>query len=390
MTHSSTNPAPLGPNSLASMGLAAWVAEQIGIDLGPVHNTMQAALAGEARADSPDQRAEAIQAGRPDLSRATSSKSEAGTLYAWLRYHHGWEDWEGNAIQDRRAKGFRPLICLIACQGLGGESKRAIPLAAAIEMTHEFSLIHDDIEDGDELRRGRPTLWNRVGIPQAINAGDALFAIARQQIDALTGIVPAESLLRIYRRYDAACLNLAEGQYLDISFENETRVSVERYCTMVEGKTSALLGAAAAMGAETANAKPEIVDSLDRFGRALGIAFQMRDDWLGIWGDPAETGKPAGNDLRRRKRSLPILLALETLPDPSSLQDHLAGQGPADAEQCDALLEEFRLHQVDQKTEAMAQKKADEALAGLSDAGLADREYKVLAGILRYAVERKR
>jgi geranylgeranyl diphosphate synthase type I len=257
-------------------------AAALGARLAPVHALMAAAVAGD---------------GGP-----------AADLYHWLRYQLGWEDAVGTQTVRRGAKGIRPLVALVACEAAGEEPERATYVAAAIELTHEFSLIHDDVQDGDRLRRGSPALWTVVGAAQAINAGDALFAIARKVL----GDSPGRRNVRLdmLARYDAACLALAEGQYLDIAFESAAQVSPEAYEEMVRRKTGALLGAAAALGAQVGGAAPDVADALQRFGEAVGVAFQMQDDVLGLWGDPAATGKPAGADLLRRKKSLPVTMAL--------------------------------------------------------------------------------
>lgn len=233
--------------------------------------------------------------------------SDTAGLYGWLRYHLGWAELDGSGAAERSAKGIRPLVALVACAGFGGSALDAVDVAAAVELTHEFSLIHDDLEDGDRLRRGRPALWTAVGAAQAINAGDALFAVARAVLTGAGG--PPDRRLDMLRRYDAACLALAEGQYQDIGFELRTEVPPAEYEAMVRRKTGSMLGLAAELGACAAGAAAADADQLRRYGEAVGVAFQMQDDLLGLWGDPARTGKPSGADLIRRKKSLPILLA---------------------------------------------------------------------------------
>jgi geranylgeranyl diphosphate synthase, type I len=229
-------------------------------------------------------------------------------LYAWLRYQLGWAEADGTPAGHRRGKGLRPTLALVSCEAVGGDPAQAVPVASALELTHEFSLVHDDIEDGDELRRGRPALWTVCGLPQGVNAGDVLFGIARREVSASP---VSEGVLKdLVRRYDAACIRLAEGQFLDLRFETRDKVGVEAYVDMVSRKTGALLGAAAALGARSGGADASTADDMNTFGEALGVAFQMRDDVLGLWGDPAMTGKPAGSDLMRCKRTLPILVAL--------------------------------------------------------------------------------
>lgn len=230
-------------------------------------------------------------------------------LYGWIRYHIGFSTIDGLPADGRRGKGIRSALCLAACAAAGGPEEDAEAAAAAIELTHEFSLIHDDLQDRDRLRRGRPALWTVVGEAHAIGAGDVLYSIARHVLSTMPG-VDAEILRDVERRYDLACIRLSEGQYLDLTFEERGQIGVEAYLDMVERKTGALLGAAAGIGAGLGEADAETAESLESAGLAIGVAFQIRDDILGLWGSTGRTGKPAGNDLRRGKKSLPIVHAL--------------------------------------------------------------------------------
>jgi len=207
----------------------------------------------------------------------------------------------------------RPLLGLLAFKSLGGDYRKSLPAAAAVELGHNFSLVHDDIEDADRERRHRPTLWAIWGVPLAINAGDALFALSRL---ALYGLMEVEGyepqkLLNIMRVYDETCLALCEGQYLDISFERRTDVTVPEYMEMIEKKTAALIAAAVETGAMMATDDREIVDAYRRFGYNLGIAFQIADDLKGTFWTTAATGKPEAGDVRKRKKTLPLVWALE-------------------------------------------------------------------------------
>jgi geranylgeranyl diphosphate synthase type I len=230
--------------------------------------------------------------------------------YGMFHYHLGWADEHFAPAQVNSGKRIRPMLCVLACRAAQGDPLQAIPAAAGIELLHNFSLIHDDIEDNSPTRRGRPSVWKLWGVPQAINSGDGMFAIAHIAIDRLRQRgVPSERVLDVRGIFDRACLALTHGQCLDISFESRESVSVDEYVAMISGKTAALIGASTAIGATLAGSNA--VAHYETFGRELGLAFQIQDDVLGIWGDEARTGKPAESDVATRKKSLPVVYALE-------------------------------------------------------------------------------
>jgi geranylgeranyl diphosphate synthase type I len=237
-------------------------------------------------------------------------------LYGMIRYHLGWVDADFAPAEVDGGKRIRPVLLLMANEAQGGAWQQAIPAAAAIELLHNFTLIHDDIEDRDEVRRGRPTLWTLWDVPQAINAGDALFTLAYRALLRLhtRGVTPGDEMEAV-NLFTEATLRITEGQCLDIAFESEAIVDEATYLEMIGGKTAALLGLACEMGAHLAGAPPAQRSALCDFGEALGKAFQMQDDLLGLWGDPARTGKPVGSDLRKRKKTLPILHGMAARPE---------------------------------------------------------------------------
>ncbi len=231
----------------------------------------------------------------------------ARPLYEQLAYHLGIDQADG-----RRGKRIRPLLGLLAYQSLTGEYHPALPGAAAVELGHNFSLVHDDIEDGDRERHHRPTLWAIWGVPLAINAGDALFALSRLALyRLLDGGFSERRVLALMRVYDETCLALCEGQYLDISFERTTDVGVDAYLEMIGKKTAALLGASVQAGAILATDDADTIEAYRRFGYDLGLAFQMADDVKGTFWTTDQSGKPAAGDVRRRKKTLPLVWALE-------------------------------------------------------------------------------
>jgi geranylgeranyl diphosphate synthase type I len=238
--------------------------------------------------------------------------ASARPLYEMLGYHLGLDQTEGP-----RGKRLRPLLGLLAFKSLGGEYRKALPAAAAVELGHNFSLVHDDIEDSDRERRHRPTLWALWGVPLAINAGDALFALSRLALYRLMKEEEYEpqKLLDVMRVYDETCLALCEGQYLDISFERRTDVTVDEYLEMISKKTAALIGASIETSAMMATDDQDVIDAYHRLGRDLGMAFQIADDLKGSFWASAESGKAAAGDIRKRKKTYPVVWAMRNAPE---------------------------------------------------------------------------
>lgn len=239
------------------------------------------------------------------------------------RYHLGLEPGA------RPGKALRPTLTMLIAEGLGGSAEWARQLGVAVQLIHDFSLVHDDIVDEDLSRRGQPALWVRDGMATALNTGDALLTAAFLAISR-SGVPPAMSRLAA-DTLGTATLEMVAGQQSDIAATGQPPADLSKYLRMVELKTGALMGAATAMGAVASRASLEVVAACESFGRTLGIAFQLRDDTLGVFGDAEETGKPVGNDLLRRKQGLPLLLALnakgelgrtaESWLDPSGLSE---------------------------------------------------------------------
>ncbi len=234
-------------------------------------------------------------------------------FYEMLAYHMGWSG-EG-AGPKATGKRIRPLLMLLTVAASGGEWLRALSPAAALELVHNFSLVHDDIEDNSPTRRGRLTLWKKFGMPMAINAGDALFSVANQAVLDASQYYDAEDVLRGAGVLHNACVALTRGQYLDMSYERKAGLAVKDYWPMVGGKTAALLSACAEMGAIFGECDDKTIQDYASFGRNLGLAFQVQDDILGIWGDEKQTGKSAASDLVEGKNSLPVLHGLAHSPE---------------------------------------------------------------------------
>ena len=255
---------------------------------------------------------------------------QARPLYEMLAYHLGLDHDDGP-----RGKRMRPLLGLLAYQSLTGDYRAALPGAAAVELGHNFSLVHDDIEDADRERRHRPTLWAIWGVPLAINAGDALFALSRLALYRLLADGFSERrVLALMRVYDETCLALCEGQFLDISFERRTDITVEEYLEMIGRKTAALVGASVQAGAILATDDAGTVEAYRHFGYHLGLAFQMADDVKGSFWTSAASGKPEAGDIRKRKKTLPLVWALEHASDADRTrlaEIYATGQSAADA-----------------------------------------------------------
>ena len=261
---------------------------------------------------------------RCSVNRLPTQAADLDYFYGQMQYHLGWVDSSLTPIPINPGKLLRPTLLLLAFEAAGaweipGTSpgsidylQRALPAAAAIELTHNFTLIHDDIVDNDTERHHQPTLWTIWGTSQGINTGDGMFAMARLALwDVLQEGVDGAIAARLGATLDRACLVIAEGQYLDLNFERRDDISVAMYVDMISRKTAALMSCATEMGGLLGTRVTATIESLRTFGFEIGIAFQVRDDVLGVWASAAQLGKTSAGDLYRRKRSLPILHALE-------------------------------------------------------------------------------
>ena len=281
-------------------------------------------------------------------------------LYEMIRYHMGLDGSGAPA-----GKRMRPLLGLLAYLSIKGSYAEALPGAAAVELGHNFSLVHDDIEDGDRERRHRATLWTLHGVPQAVNTGDAIFAISRIALHRLSDIGFSDAkVLRLMRLFDQTCLTLCEGQYIDIwTSERDEVVPVDLYLDMIGRKTGALISASVEAGALLATDDEAVIERYKRFGWALGLAFQLNDDLLGIWGEEQSTGKEP-SDIAKHKKTLPMLYALEQAEPTDRDRLHAIyreeSPTPADVAEAIAILE--RAGARDYTREA-ARRYRDEALA---------------------------
>ncbi len=309
-----------------------------------------------------------------------------------MRYHLGWEDSRGRAAGEGSGKMLRPALCLLSCRAAGGRWERAVPAAAALELLHNFTLIHDDIEDASERRHGRRALWSVKGSALAINAGDGMFALAHLALQRLRRRgYPPGTVAEALRVVDETTLLLCEGQHLDLANSGRRAVSVSQYLAMAEGKTAALLASAAAMGGILGGAPPKTILSLRAYGRHLGLAFQIRDDVLGIWGRTGATGKPASDDLRSGKRTYPVVWAAQRSP-PRERRElarllESTGDGADRVRWARAALERLGAREA---SEQAARSYAAAAVRALSRAQLIERYREELESLARFAAERHR
>lgn len=243
----------------------------------------------------------------------TALDGRAPLLAGMVRYHLGYLDADftpasAQTLTTSRGKRLRPAIALLSAGAVGGEPRTAAPIAAALELLHNFTLIHDDIQDKSETRRHRPTVWKLWGFEQAINAGDALFAVAHLPFARLRGVgVSPDVIVELIEAFNRTTISIVEGQVLDLEFEGQTDVTPDAYLEMISRKTAAIVRFAAWAGAVLGGASRQTASGFADFGLGLGLGYQIRDDALGIWGAPGVTGKATADDIRRRKQSLPIV-----------------------------------------------------------------------------------
>ena len=294
------------------------------------------------------------------VSRLDSPRTQP--FHEMLTYHMGWTG-EG-AGPEATGKRIRPLMLLLCTAACGADWQPALPAAAAVELVHNFSLVHDDIQDNSDRRRGRLTAWVKWGAPMAINVGDALFVLSNQAIIDLKDGYPGDVVVRAAEILHNTCLDLTRGQFLDMSYEERTDLGMDDYWPMVAGKTAALLSTCCHLGALLGGADEARQEAYRSFGHYLGLAFQVQDDILGIWGNEAVTGKSAASDLVEGKNSLPVLAGL-------SARGKFAArwkQGPIQAEEVEELARLLTNEGGYSKAYDAAQQMTDLALLNLQEA----------------------
>lgn len=313
---------------------------------------------------------------------AAASATLSPELRRVVEYHWGWVDADGRPLAGAAGKMLRPTLVTLSAEAVGAPAARAGAAAAAVELIHDFTLLHDDVMDRDRERRHRPTAWTVFGEGGAICAGDALVLLAQRVLLE----DPSEHRVAALIALNDATAAVIAGQMLDLSFEGRLDVSLDRYLAMSAGKTGALLAGAASLGAILVDGSSASARELHAFGASLGLAFQAVDDWLGIWGDPARTGKPVANDLRQRKASLPMVFGLEASAELRALvasdaptDDAFVARGLALLAACDA----------ERRTRAEAERQIEAARRALARAPIEAHTREELAELASFVVERE-
>lgn len=310
-----------------------------------------------------------------------------------LRYHLGWETKDGQPSTEGAGKALRPVLCLAACDLAGGDWRKALPAAAALELVHNFSLVHDDIQDRDITRRGRETLWSIHGEPRAVTAGNAMRVVADRTLMSLAGSELApEVVVDVAAELTTRYLEMIEGQYMDMSFETSGDVTVDQYLDMVGRKTGALIESAMYMGALVATGDIATAKAFGACGRRLGLAFQIRDDYLGVWGDPSATGKAVGADIRRKKKSMPVVHLFQQSggADRKWLDEAYAGEGEVAGEAVERILEILDRLGTPEHVQAAARAHAQEAVDAIHATGLASDAEGTVTAMAEFFVTREK
>jgi geranylgeranyl diphosphate synthase, type I len=323
---------------------------------------------------------------------ASQHEHKAPIFWQQVHEHFAWSYPDPTLSADPNAAGkrIRPLVMALVARSLCGEYRHVLPAGVALELIHNFTLVHDDIMDNSDTRRGRPTLWTRYGIAQAIDTGDGLFSLGIISSLRLGEHVSAEKALLATQELIQACLDTVEGQALDISFEQRLDVSPEEYLKMISLKTGRFIEIATRIGALLSTDEAAIIEHYSDFGKYLGLAFQIWDDYLGIWGDPEIVGKSSTSDIEQKKKSYPITYAfahaeaaqqkrLEFVYSQSSLNEQDVAEVLGVLEEVDAR----------EKTKALVEDYFGKAMAALDAVALENNEdYENLRKLAQFIVER--
>ena len=336
--------------------------------------------------------AEALRAGLAVEPPTMSQTESAGPVdvYSMLRYGMGWADVQGRLVEATTGKALRPTLCLFACEATGGDPGQAMPAAVALEYIHNCSLIHDDIQDRDETGHHRPTIWAVWGVPRAIVVGNVLRTVADVSLSELTrlGMSPGD-IVELTGTLTGAYLEMIEGQFLDLSYESRGDISLDEYLDMIARKTGALIRCSLELGAYVGSRDRATVEAFRECGRALGLVFQVKDDVLGMWGDPGSTGKPVGADVRRKKNSFPVVHAMAnaTGPEATRLLEVYAKPEPDD-DDVDAVLDVMERVGTRRFAEELAERHSKVALDALAPVELESGARLQIEGLAHFLLVR--
>lgn len=313
-------------------------------------------------------------------------------LYTALRYHMGWCDQSGRPVNGMAGKRFRPVLCLMACASVGGDPDIAMPAAVALELVHNFSLIHDDIQDRDKERHHRPTVWSVWGEPQALSAGNAMYALASSALLRLAEqAVGPDRVTQAWASLSRSSLEMMEGQYLDLEFEKRTDVNTGDYLDMIARKTGALIACTMEMGVLIGAADTATASVFARTGRHLGHLFQVRDDILGVWGEEAATGKPTGSDIRRKKKTYLVVQAMQQASGAAaSTLRRIYDKRELSDRDVRRVMDVMESTGARQEAEALAARLADRALESIQPAELSPRSMRDFEELVSFLQHRDR
>ena len=320
-----------------------------------------------------------------------SLDADSGGAYQMLRYAMGWCDAQGRPVDAPVGKMLRPALCLFACEAAGGHPSSAVPAAAALELIHNFSLIHDDIQDRDEVRRHRPTLWAIWGEPKALVAGNTMRVTADLSLwDLFEHGHTDASVLRVADLLTTAYLDMTEGQYMDLEFEGRPDIGLNDYFEMISRKTGALIRCSMSIGAVIGSGDAAVVDTFENCGRSLGLLFQIRDDMLGVWGKAETTGKALGADIRRKKNSLPVVYAMSEAGGAGrGLLHEVYGKPEVTDDDVEAVLGVMEDAGARRYCESLAMEHRDQALEPLRPLELSPSAYNGLEELTSFLVARE-
>jgi geranylgeranyl diphosphate synthase, type I len=311
-------------------------------------------------------------------------------LWDIIDYQFGWDADSQAAGQNVSGKKVRPVLMAVVAQAVCGRYAHVLPAGAALELLHNFTLIHDDVMDQSHTRRHRPAVWTRWGATQAINAGDGLFALSNLAMARLLQHdLPATKVVEAGRALSQATLWTCEGQILDIGFETRDTVRPDEYITMISHKTGTLIEVAAYIGALLSTDDEAIITAYKTFARNLGVAFQVRDDYLDVWGDKTKLGKP-GTDIREKKKAYPFLVTVERASeDDRAILHQIYAQDTVSDADVETVLEIMARADAAAHTDHIATQYYDHAMQQLESTGIQnewqDRLRQMAAFIIRRA-----